>query len=249
MAMRWLAPVAVAILVLTLGTLTRARNRDYSSEGLLWLDTIAKQPNNPRGQMGYGVVLLSAGRAAEAEPYLQTAVDLDDRDARALMNLGAAQYAQGKMDQAIANLEHALALRSDFTSARRNLAEAYAARRDDARAVSHFERVLQVLPDDPTLIHRLAWILATSKDDAVRDSRRAVTLAERAVELTGRRNTMFLNTLAAAYFGVNRVDDAVGAMREALAIARAQGRANEVVGFEKQLAMLEQQQRLARAPR
>jgi len=249
MAARWLAPVVVAILVLTLGTLARARNRDYSNEGLLWLDTIAKQPDNPRGQMGYGVVLLSAGRAREAEPYLQTAVNLDDRDARALMNLGAAQYAQGKMDQAITNLERALALRPDFTSARRNLAEAYAARGDHARAVSHFERVLQVLPDDATLIHRLAWILATSNDDAVRDGGRAVTLAERAVELTGRRNTMFLNTLAAAYFSVNRVDDAVGATREALAVARAQGRANEVVGFEKQLATLEQQQRPARAPR
>jgi Flp pilus assembly protein TadD len=246
-AERWVAVGTIAILVLALGTLTRARNLDYSSERGLWLDTMAKQPDNPRARMSYGVDLLVAGRAAEAEPYLLAAVNLDDRDARALMNLGAAEYSLGKIDQAIGHLERALALRPDFTGARRNLAEAYAARHDDRRAVSNFERALDALPDDPATIHRLAWILATSKDSSVRDSQRAVTLAERAVELSGRRNAMFLNTLAAAYAGAGRLDDAVGATREAVAVARAQGRADEAAGLEKQLARLQEEAR--RSPR
>jgi tetratricopeptide (TPR) repeat protein len=247
---RWVALGVVVILVLGLGTLTRARNRDYSSERRLWADTMTKQPDNPRARMSYGVDLLAAGRAAEAEPYLESAVNLDGQDARALMNLGAAQFALGKLDPAIANLERALALRPEFSGARRNLAEAYAARHDDARAVSNFEEVLKALPDDVAAAHRLAWILATSKDGAVRDSRRAVSLAERAVELTARRNAMYLNTLAASYAGAGRIQDAIGAMREAVTVARAQGRENEAAGLERQLARLEEDaRRSARGPR
>ncbi len=244
---RWLARGAaigvVAILVLWFGTLTRARNLDYTSERRLWADTMAKQPGNPRARMSYGVNLLDAGRAAEAEPYLQSAVDLDGGDARALMNLGAAQYTLGRFDPAIENLEKALALRPDFIGARRDLAEAYAARHNDARAAANFDALLKAEPDDAGAVHRLGWILATSKDEAVRDSRRAVVLAERAVALTGRQNAMYLNTLAAAYAGANRLDDAIGALREAAAVARAQGRADEAAGLEKQRERLEEDAR------
>jgi len=246
---QWVAAGVILALVGALGTLTRARNRDYASAPGLWLDTMAKQPDNPYGQMGYGVELLVAGRAAEAEPYLQAAVNLDGGNARALMNLGAAELVQGKFDQAIPCLERALSLRPDFTGARRNLAEAYAARKEDARAVAEFGRLLQDLPDDAAAIHRLAWILATSADEKVRDSQRAVELAERAVELTGRRNAMFLNTLSAAYGGAGRLDEAVRAMREALAVTRTSGRAEEAAGLERQLRGLEDRQRAGQSRR
>ena len=65
-------------------------------------------------------------------------------------------------------------------------------------------------------LNNLAWLLATCPDDNVRNGRRAVTLAEKAVELTERKNATYLDTLAAAYAEARRFDDAVRVQQEAL---------------------------------
>ena len=79
-----------------------------------------------------------------------------------------------------------------------------------------------MIGDNPGLLGRLAAILADGDDPRVRNGPRAVTLAERAVAATGRRDPVMLNVLSVAQASVGRFQDAAATAQEGLALARAQ---------------------------
>jgi tetratricopeptide (TPR) repeat protein len=90
-------------------------------------------------------------------------------------------------------------------------------------AVLQYRISLRLEPNRPGTLNNLAWLLATHPDARNRDGAEAVRLADRACELTGRREAVLLGTLAAAYAEANRFPDAVKAAEEAIALARASG--------------------------
>jgi hypothetical protein len=61
--------------------------------------------------------------------------------------------------------------------------------------------------------------LATSSDASLRNGAEAQKLAERAVQLTGGRQAMYLDTLAAAYAEEARFDEAVETAKRGIEIA------------------------------
>jgi protein O-mannosyl-transferase len=90
-------------------------------------------------------------------------------------------------------------------------------------ASAQLEAALQLQPDAAETMNDLAWLLATCPDASVRDGNRAVELSQRACELTGDKQTMFMGTLAAAYAEAGRFDDAVATARKAIANAQQNG--------------------------
>jgi Flp pilus assembly protein TadD len=88
------------------------------------------------------------------------------------------------------------------------LGEYDAAFRDIARAA-------EVAPANSLYFNNLAWQLATCPREDLRDTRRALALAQRAV-LLGPRSAESWNTLGAAYYRAGRWADAVGSLRESL---------------------------------
>lgn len=228
--------ILAAALVVGLGTETRARNRDYRSEDGLWRDTVAKQPDNQRARVAYGFLLLTTGRFADAEVQLQAAVALNADDPMAQARLGAAQAAQGKLETAVPHLERAVALRPDDVDVHRWLGQAYAMQRRDALAVLHLTRALDVQTGDPVLLADLATLLADSSDPSVRNGARAVMFAERAAELTSRRDPRTLDVLAAAQAAAGRFSDAAATASEALPLARASGNRALVAELEYRAA-------------
>jgi len=83
--------------------------------------------------------------------------------------------------------------------------------------------LLALKPDEPEFLNNLAWLLATAADSAVRNGAEAVRLAERACELTGRKQAFNIGTLAAAYAEAGRFEDAVRAAQQAIDVATADG--------------------------
>jgi len=88
--------ILVALLIVPLASLTRARNLDWRDAEALWGDTVRKAPDSPRGQMNYGLALMRQGRYAEAETRFREAVRLGPAYALAYTNLGIVLAAQGK---------------------------------------------------------------------------------------------------------------------------------------------------------
>jgi tetratricopeptide (TPR) repeat protein len=94
------------------------------------------------------------------------------------------------------------------------LAQLYHRREDLAKAVWAYENILRLDPDDGMALNNLAWILATSEDPDLRDYKRALSLATRAVQIEG--SPTFLDTLAEAYYVNGLYDQALRTIREAL---------------------------------
>ena len=228
----------VVVIAAVLGTVTRARNLDYTSAERLWGGTVAAQPDNPRAQVAYGEALARAGRLADAETAYTAALRVAPADVVALVRLGTVQAALGRPDEATATLERALAIRGNDPDAHRALGRLYALRGESARAVPHFDAVLATYPDDVTVLSALATLLADAPDPMVRDPARAVSIAERAVVLTGRGDGGALNLLAVALARAGRIPEAVSATEEAVQAARRQGNAALAADLERRLGML-----------
>lgn len=86
-------------------------------------------------------------------------------------------------------------------------------------AVKDYERGYPALKDDADFMNRYAWLLATCPQDDVRDGAKAITLAQRAVELTDGKEAGFVDTLAAAYAETGDFAEAVKWQARAVALA------------------------------
>ncbi len=84
------------------------------------------------------------------------------------------------------------------------------------KAVSAYENSLALGPETPIALNNLAWILLTVPDKSIRDERRALNLAEKAVALE--RAAPFLDTLAEAHYANGNPERALHLIEEAIAL-------------------------------
>jgi len=81
-----------------------------------------------------------------------------------------------------------------------------------------YERVLSLDPSQAVALNNLAWILVTAEQVGLRDKKRALGLARRAVFLE--RSPVFLDTLAEALYANGFTSEAVETIKEAIALAK-----------------------------
>ena len=72
-------------------------------------------------------------------------------------------------------------------------------------------------PDQAEALNNLAWLLVTAPDEELRDKKRSLVLAKKAVLLE--RSSVFLDTLAEAYYVNGFMPEAVKTIEEAIAVA------------------------------
>ncbi len=89
--------------------------------------------------------------------------------------------------------------------------------------MSHYAHALLRQQDYPEALDGLAWILATDPHAEFRNGMEAVRMAERACELNGHKQPLFLATLAAAYGETGRFTEAVAMAQEAQEVAARSG--------------------------
>jgi tetratricopeptide (TPR) repeat protein len=85
-----------------------------------------------------------------------------------------------------------------------------------SEAFTLFEESARLAPKSPHALSGLAWFLATCPEDKQRDGRRAVKLAELAVELAGEKYPMLYDTLAATYAETGDFEGAIKMASRAL---------------------------------
>ena len=86
-----------------------------------------------------------------------------------------------------------------------------------------WRQAIQIDPNQSEALNNVAWALATSSDDRVRNGAEAVTLAERAAQLTEYKQPGILDTLAVAYAEAGRFQDARDTLQKAADLATAAG--------------------------
>ncbi len=168
-------------LAVVAGVLTAARNGDYRSNIILWRDTIAKSPANPRAHNNLGYFLNAEGRTMEAIAEYQRALRINPDYIDAHNNLGSAlQDLPGRMNEAIAQYQEALRLKPDYPQVHYNLGSAWLktpGRLNDA--IAEFQTALHYKPDYAEAHSSLgtAWSKIPGRlDDAVAEFQTALRL-------------------------------------------------------------------------
>ena len=117
------------------------------------------------------------------------------------------------------------------------LGEAYYYQGKVSRAFNCWEKALKFKPDWTEVLNMLAWVKATHEDVRFRNPVQAVRLAKQACKLTANRDSVMLNTLAAAYAADGNFNDAVKTAEKAMKIALASGH-NDLAGSIRNLLEL-----------
>ena len=100
----------ILTLTVPLAALTHERNKVWKDEATFWEDTVRKDPEAPRAQMNYGLVLMSRGHYPEAEARFREAVRLAPFYEAARINLGIVLAAQGAVEEARQQYDEAVRL-------------------------------------------------------------------------------------------------------------------------------------------
>jgi tetratricopeptide (TPR) repeat protein len=177
------------------------------------------EPDGPATHKWMGKALSARNQPAEAASHYFQALRLNPNDAELHANLGAILVQMGRSFEGIGYLREAVQLDPALAEAHFELGLALAGQRQTAEAILEYREALRLKPDSPQILNNLAWILATSLAAEFRNGQDAVKLAERACDLTARKQVVLLGTLAAAYAEAGQFTRAAETAREARDLA------------------------------
>jgi len=153
------------------------------------------------------------------------AVDGHPDYVRAHIWLSEALVGKGDLDKAIAELREVIRLRY-FVSDRFRLADllmrkglAEEAAGEYEKAISQGLKAVELNPKNAVSHNNMAWHLATCPNAKFRDPRRAVGLAEKAVELAPNEG-IYWNTLGAAHYGASDWQAAVNTLNKSMELRK-----------------------------
>lgn len=178
--------------------------------------SLAEKANQPSAHNGLGKILLESGDLEGALRHFSEAVSLRPRDSIARFNRGLVLAQMGRWLEADKAFSLALEwapTNAEWWSNAGICKERLGNRRG---AVVAYENALAQDGSHWLAANNLAWILATALEPDLRDGKRAVVMAERAVAAGASAST--LDTLAAALAEDGRFDDAVAVVDRALAM-------------------------------
>ena len=138
----------------------------------------SKDPDSPETQLLYSSLLISVGKAAEAETVLQKLVENDQADADALYNLALAKGMQGKAAEQAALLKQAIDKDPDHAPAHATLGELYLEKKELDKAQQQFAKSIDADPDNFIARTGYGHVLIRKKK-----YEEAVTQLDKAVEL------------------------------------------------------------------
>lgn len=170
-----------------------------------------------------GTALRRKGLLDDAISHYQKAVELQPDYAQGCLGLGSALNEKGRTEDAITALRKAVTIQPEYAEAYVTLGDAFLQQRMDQEAIAQYQRALEIAPDAVVPLNNLAWLFATSADDSIRNGPKAVLMAERAVQVSGGQDPLFLHKLAAAYAATGDFPRAVETAQRAQRLAADQG--------------------------
>jgi len=97
------------------------------------------------------------------------------------------------------------------------LGDMYYTQKNYKKTMETYEKSLELEPDNPHVLNNLAWLYATVENKKLRDSERAVELAQRAAAIL--QAPYILDTLAESYYANKDYEKAASVSKKAIEIA------------------------------
>ncbi len=127
---------------------TFERNKVWKNEETLWYDVTLKSPNNGRGLMNYGNVLMSQGRYDETEIYYKKALKLLPYYSYLYDNLAILKAAEKQPDTAEMYFNKAMSLNPGMPGVYFFYARFLHQQDEDSRAIQFLDKSLAISPSD-----------------------------------------------------------------------------------------------------
>jgi tetratricopeptide (TPR) repeat protein len=181
-----------------------------------YTEVLDKDPTDQRAVACRGWAFKAVGELDRALKDNEECLRMNPSSPAWKNNRGELLIKRKEYDKAIAEFTDLLNTNPRYYYALLNRAEAYLRSRQFAKAKADAEAALENEDKVPSLHMYLARVLATAPDPKLRDAKRAVAEAKKAVETLKYRDGWFLDTLAAAYAEAGEFDKAVETQQKAI---------------------------------
>jgi tetratricopeptide (TPR) repeat protein len=173
-------------------------------------------PNGRSGLNNRGNVWMSKKEYDKAIDDYTEALKGDPKFAMGYANRARAWLNKKEYDRAVADCDTALELDPKYALALAYKAQALAKQKKYTEAAKAYEAAVKLEPL-AARYNSQAWFLATCPDEKFRDGKKAVELAQKAVEQSGKVvNWAYRDTLAAAHAAAGDFEKAVAELQKAL---------------------------------
>ncbi|MGZ5545533.1 MAG: tetratricopeptide repeat protein, partial [Limisphaerales bacterium] len=198
------------------------------------------QPGDPGGLNALGWVLMTQGHTAEAEEKFRQVLKINPNDPQALCTLGTIAVSTGKINEGLELMRKAVDARPASAEYRYELAHALVIADRLPEALDQYRTVLHYDPHYLPALKDLAWLLATCPRAEIRNGPEAVTLAERACQITHNNDPQCLNVLDVAYAEAARFPDAISIADRERQLYLQSGNTNAAAMAEQRIALYRQ---------
>lgn len=189
----------------------------------LYREALRTWPDLVEAHVNLGRALALRGWTGEAIVEYRRAVEQDPESGLAHRALAEIFQALGDTDLALLHGREALRISPRTAAVHDDLGLTLATVGKLNDALAEFREAMRLAPDWPVPMDRAALLLAMRPGSSADEVREAVRLAARAARLTGWKDPMALETLAAAYAADRRYDDAVETEQRAIEVVSASG--------------------------
>ena len=234
---KWIPGVLLCTVAIIFSVWTYQRNVVWGDDVILWEDCVRKSPNKPRQHYNLGVVLARNGVLDDAIKQYRVALNLKPDYVEAYYNLGNAFARKGDVETAIFNYRKALQFNPDFFQSYYNIAKILYGQGKVNKAIHNYQKALTINNQTPQTLFNLSWIYATYDNRSYRNGKRAVKLAYKLCKLTGNKQPLALDALAAAYAENGNFNQAVDTAQKALRLATQLGPEELALGLKQRLKL------------
>lgn len=189
----------------------------------LYRHAIAADPDFVDSRVNLAELLSTRGDPASAIAMLEEAVAIDPDAPEARTNLANMLRSMRRPEEAERHYRHVVATTPGYGDAAFNLGDLLVSQQRFAEAIAVWTLGVEASPRDAPMMVNLALALATAPERTLRDPGRALSLAERACELTDNEYARALYAKGQALLVLGRSAEARAAFQRALERASATG--------------------------
>ena len=236
--LRYFVPILVVAL---LAGLSWKQAHAYQDAETLYLTTLDRNPDCWLAYNNLSTIFLAKGKIDEALQYANKAVELQPEDMEPHIAAGDALLRKRRVTEAIEHYKKALTIRPDYGEGYSHLGSAYLLSNRFSEAIEQYQKTLSLAPRSVVARNNLAWLLATCADPSLRDTQRAIQLAEEADQLANGKSSLVLHTLSTAYGESGQSVKALEVANRALQLAERQGNRGLAETLRKEIKVYESQ--------
>ena len=234
--LRFVVPILVVAL---LAGLSWKQAHAYQDAETLYLTTLERNPDCWLAYNNLSTIFLAKGKIDEALQYANKAIELQPEDMEPHIAAGDALLRKRRVTEAIGHYKKALKIRPDYGEGYSHLGSAYLLSNRFAEAIEQYQKTFRLAPRSVVARNNLAWLLATCADPSLRDTQRAIQLAEEADQLANGKSSLVLHTLSTAYGESGQSVKALEVANRGLQLAERQGNRGLAETLRKEIKVYE----------